>query len=225
MCGRFTITLTKTDFIKYLSGYKDLEVNIDNLDMPAYNVSPSEQVIAMIPVNQGFRVGSIKWGYIPDFTKDLKSVPMIINARSESLLEKKSFKNAIISNRCVIFADSFYEWKKVNGKKIPYRIQLHNQEVFAFAALWSRYKDIDKSIFTAAIITTASTDIMSSIHDRMPVILTKNEIINWLNPNLNDPFAYLKAHQCNQLEAYEVGNYVNLSTHKDMTCIRPLKNT
>lgn len=225
MCGRFTITLTKEDFISYLSKYEDININVDGFNMPNYNIAPSEQILAMIYHDKKYRVGPIKWGFVPSFAKNTKSGLNMINARSETLLEKAAFKNAIKSNRCIIFADSFYEWKKINGKKVPMRIQLKEQEIFAFAGLWSSYKDQEKTIYTATIITTKANNFMSTIHDRMPVILNENDIKSWLDTKTADPTIYLKPYPSELMTSYEVSTHLNKAIHKDSLCITPIKNT
>lgn len=225
MCGRFTITLTKDDFINYLSSYEEIHIDLENTILPNYNVAPSENIIAMIS-NQGhYRVGPLKWGFIPSFAKDIKSSFKMINARAETLLDKVAFKDAIKSRRCVVFADSFYEWKIKNGKKVPMRIQIKDQEVFAFAGLWSTYKDEQNTIHSATIITTNSNNFMSDIHHRMPVILKKDDIKSWLDHQTDNPITYLKPYDSILMKAYEVSDYVNNASHKDPLCIDQIKNT
>lgn len=225
MCGRFTITLSKEDFIRYLSKYKQLEIKIDDLMLPNYNVAPTENVVAMIKHNDTYRVGPLKWGYIPVFAKDPKQI--IINARSESILSKAAFKTNVRHKRCVIFADSFYEWKNIDGKKVAYRIMLKDQQSFAFAAIWSHYKKDEQSIYTVAILTTQANELMQEIHDRMPVILDDDAIQAWLN----DPFdelehlSLLKAFPSDQMTSYQVSSYVNNAFNKDYKCIEKIKST
>lgn len=225
MCGRFTITLSKEDFIRYLSKYKQLEIKIDDITLPNYNVAPTENIAAMIKYKDSYRVGPLSWGFIPFFAKDNKKT--IINARSETILEKTVFKDSVLHKRCVIFADSFYEWKNTNGRKTPYRILVKDQKLFAFAGLWSQYKNDDKSIFTATILTTKANEMMSDIHDRMPVILTDDQIDTWLN----EPFIekthikLLTPYPSKLMYSYEVSPYVNASVHKDQKCILQIKST
>lgn len=221
MCGRFTITLTKQDFLNYLMRYEDIEINLDENLLPNYNVSPTEDIIAMIKPDQTYRVGAIKWGLIPHFITDLSKSKPLINARAETLLEKNAFKQSTISKRCVIFADSFYEWKNVNGKKVPFRIMLKSKEVFAFAGIWSTNKKTEQTIYSAAIITTKANELMKDIHERMPVILENKDIDTWLNPNFDKDkhLSLLKPYDSKAMFAYEVSTYVNMATHKDKTCI------
>lgn len=225
MCGRFTITLSKDDFIRYLSKYKQLEIKIDDITLPNYNVAPTENIAAMIKYKDSYRVGPLTWGFIPFFAKDNKKI--IINARSETILEKTLFKDSVLHKRCVIFADSFYEWKNINGKKVPYRILVKDQKLFAFAGLWSHYKKDDQSIYTATILTTKANELMSDIHERMPVILINDQIDTWLN----EPFiekAHMKLlnpYPSELMYSYEVSPYVNSSAHKDQKCIAQIKST
>ena len=225
MCGRFTITLSKDDFIRYLSKYKQLEIKIDDIKLPKYNVAPTEQILAMIKYKDSYRVGPLTWGFIPYFATDTKKI--IINARSETILEKNSFKDSLLHKRCVIFADSFYEWKNVDGRKIPYRIMLKDENLFAFAGLWSHYKKDEQSLYTATILTTHANELMSNIHERMPIILDDNQIDTWLN----GPFVeashinLLTSYPSELMYAYQVSPYVNSSTHKDPKCIEQIKST
>jgi putative SOS response-associated peptidase YedK len=225
MCGRFTITLSKDDFIRYLSKYKQLEINIDDITLPNYNVAPTENIAAMIKYNDSYRVGPLKWGFIPSFASDTKKI--IINARSETILEKALFKDSVFHKRCVIFADSFYEWKSVDGRKIPYRIMIKDKKMFAFAGLWSHYKKDGQSLYTAVILTTKANKLMADIHDRMPVILGDDQIDAWLNaPFIEESHIKILASYPSELMySYKVSPYVNSSTHKDQKCIKQIKST
>lgn len=225
MCGRFTITLSKEDFIKYLSKYKQLEIKIDDIELPNYNVAPTDQVVAMIKHKDTYRVGPLKWGYIPIYAKDSKNI--LINARSETILEKAAFKTNLKQKRCVIFADSFYEWKNIHGKKVPYRILLKDEKPFAFAGIWSHYQKDNHSIYSATIITTHANELMQNIHDRMPIILDDDGINTWLNEPFDEAIhmSCLKQYPSNLMKYYEVSSYVNQTLHKDRHCIDKIKST
>lgn len=225
MCGRFTVTLSKEDFIRYLSKYKQLEIKIDNIMLPNYNIAPTEDIIAMIKHKDIYRVGAIKWGFIPHFALDTKKI--IINGRSETILDKSIFKDSVIHKRCVIFADSFYEWKTKDDKKTPYRIQLKNQKIFAFAGLWSHYKKDETSIYTATILTTKANALMQNIHDRMPVILVDQQVDLWLKEPFieNTHIDLLKPYPSEFMFFDQVSDYVNTASHKDKRCIEKIKST
>jgi len=227
MCGRFTITLTKDDFIKYLSRYKDIEIKIDDVFLPQYNIAPGENIIVMLKHQNIYKVGPITWGFIPSYIKDIKSFKPLINTREETIYTKNIFKSSVISRRCVIFADSFYEWKMINGKKVPYRIMLNNQELFAFAGIWTLNKNNEQTLYTSSIITTAANTFMKDIHDRMPVILDQKDIKLWLDQDFNQEkhLSLLKPYASNQMKAYQVSPHVNNSRNKDENCILNTEST
>lgn len=214
MCGRFTLTLSKADFLKYLFKYEDSIINLDAFVMPNYNIAPSEPVVSMINHQGQYRIGTITWGFVPSFIKDLHAFKPLINARAETILTKKSFKDALKFRRCVVFADSFYEWKTIHGKKVPYRILTKNQEVFAFAALWGSYKSNNKIQYGAVIITTKANNFIKDIHERMPVILDEDEVKAWLSLETVDPIKYLNSYSSDLMSAYPVSSKVNSALFK-----------
>lgn len=177
MCGRFTLTAEKEQLIDAFQ----LEFFPDEYE-PSYNIAPSQQVLAAVQSNSIRRCGYIKWGLVPCWVKDTKKWKPLINARSETLTEKASFKHLLNKNRCIIFADSFYEWKMEAGKKTPYRILTKTGKPFAFAALWDCNRTRSKDLVTCTILTTSANEVVKNIHDRMPVILdTKDAVEIWLN--------------------------------------------
>jgi putative SOS response-associated peptidase YedK len=120
------------------------------------------------------------WGLIPHWKKDGARTKGFINARSETLTEKPSFRDSFKRRRCLIPADGFYEWKKMSRSKIPYRISLEDKDIFAFAGIWDSYHEGDHKVDTVAIVTTESNRLLRSVHSRMPVILTGNDESIWL---------------------------------------------
>lgn len=138
----------------------------------------------------------------------------MINARSETLAEKPSFKKPLQSKRCIIPADSFYEWKRIDSKtKLPMRIKLRSAKLFSFAGLWEKWNSPKgEMIYSCTIITTNSNDLMSPIHDRMPVILTPETEAQWLNPknkNIEDLQKLLVPYEAKDMEAFQVSSEVN----------------
>lgn len=126
---------------------------------PSYNVAPSQSVIAVINNGKENRMGFLRWGLIPPWAKDMSIGYKMINARSETLTEKPSFKNAYQKKRCIIVADSFYEWKRIDSKtKIPMRIKLKSDDLFAMAGLWEKWKSPEgKDIFLAPLLRQVQT--------------------------------------------------------------------
>ncbi len=168
MCGRFTLTIDPAHLQEAFPW-----AVIPNDLTPRFNIAPS-QPVAVIP-NTGEKIVSMyKWGLIPSWSKDPSIGDRMINARSESLAEKPSFRNAYRRRRCLILADGFYEWKPSLGNKSkqPILIRLKDNIPFAFAGLWEHWTAPDGSeILSCTIITTQPNSLLESIHNRMPVIL------------------------------------------------------
>ncbi len=191
---------------------------------PRYNIAPSQEVLGIVngkaPAFQYFR-----WGLIPFWAKDEKIGFRMINARSETLGTKKTFKGLIAKNRCLIVADGFYEWEKTGGRKVPHYILLKSGEPFAFAGLWSSWKDPEgKEVRSCAILTTEANDLVKPVHDRMPVILDKKERVQWLGQTMPDEAALAVLCQPfspKKMTLYEVSTRVNSPTHDDAGCVQP----
>ncbi|MEC0612648.1 SOS response-associated peptidase, partial [Bacillus spizizenii] len=138
----------------------------------------------------------------------------MINARAETITEKPAFRRPLVSKRCIIPADSFYEWKRLDRKtKIPIRIKLKSSALFAFAGLYEKWKTHQGDpLYTCTIITTTPNELMKDIHDRMPVILTYDQEKEWLNPLNTEPDdlqSLLMPYNADDMEAYQVSPLVN----------------
>lgn len=211
MCGRYSLF---TDYAVLIERFDIEETTVSQEAYQAnYNVAPSQQVLAIVNDGEKNRLGQLKWGLIPPWAKDAKIGYKMINARSETVEEKPSFRNAFKKKRCLVIADSFYEWQKKEGQKIPMRIKLKTGEPFAFAGLWESWKSPDgETITSCTILTTGPNVLMASIHDRMPVILTKQDEQIWLDPRIDDMKtvkALLKPYKASDMEAYPVSEQVN----------------
>ena len=211
MCGRFTLS---AEFNEILDRFAIESAIAEDLYNPSYNVAPSQPVLSVINDGNRNRLGYLKWGLIPSWAKDEKIGFKLMNARAETLAEKPSFRDAYKKRRCLIVADSFYEWKHLDQHtKIPMRIKLKTNKLFAMAGIWERWKSPKgNTIFTCTVITTTPNKLMQDIHDRMPVILRPEDEKIWLNPAINDFQVInhlLGPLQEGLLEAYEVSNLVN----------------
>ena len=185
MCGRFT------------NQYEQLPLFFTKFEKPTeltprYNIAPTQNVavVANMPAADR-KIDFFHWGLIPSWAKDRKIGSRMINARSETLSEKPSFRYAYKRKRCLILADGYYEWVSVAGleKKQPVYIRLKSQESFAFAGLWEvwRGKDMDAPIQSCTIITCEPTTFLKKIHHRMPVILPADTHEQWLDPREQKP--------------------------------------
>ncbi|MDV7764819.1 SOS response-associated peptidase [Peribacillus sp. CSMR9] len=222
MCGRFTLF---TD-IEEIKDRFDIQGSFDEEYQFSYNIAPSHSVLSVINDGARNRLGYLRWGLIPFWAKDEKVGYKMINARAESIAEKASFKNAYKKKRCLIIADSFYEWKKEPERKIPMRIKLKNHAPFGMAGLWESWKSREGiNIYSCSVITTVPNELMTSIHDRMPVILKPEDEKDWLNPSINDPAylqQYLKSFDPEQMEAFEVSTDVNSTKNNSPNLIQQI---
>ncbi|MCA3628783.1 MAG: SOS response-associated peptidase [Methylobacterium sp.] len=180
MCGRFALTLPPEAARQYF-GYLE-QPNFP----PRFDIRPTDPV-AVVTATQGARHFMLmRWGFIPGFVKDEKEFPLLINARSETVFEKASFRNAIRRRRCLFIADAFYEWMKLDEKgrkKQPYRIFRPSGEPLAMAGIHETWSSRDGSeIDSCAILTTTANATLAAIHDRMPVILASADFEAWLAP-------------------------------------------
>ncbi|MGN7388386.1 SOS response-associated peptidase [Sporosarcina sp. SAFN-015] len=223
MCGRFTLFAPYYEIIDRF----DIESAFAESDyIPSYNIAPSQQVVAIINDGQKNRLGHLRWGLIPPWAKDEKIGYKMINARAETVAEKPSYRKAFQKQRCILPADSFYEWQRRDGEKIPMRIRLKNDELFAIAGLWESWKSPEgKIIHTCTAITTEPNDLMKPIHDRMPVILKREDEAAWLDPrNADIDFLgnMLMPFDEEQMEAYSVSSAVNSPKNNEESLIVPI---
>jgi putative SOS response-associated peptidase YedK len=204
MCGRYTLrTPLNVLAQQFLFELTALPPGFDL--QPRSNISPTQMIpIVRRPAEQGPRLLALaRWGLIPSWSKDAKSAAKLINARSETLAEKPSFRTAFKKRRCLILADGYYEWKTDGQRKIPHWFRRQDEEPFAFAGLWESWRvppgdplerlaipgkdDGQPRLETATIITTAANELSAGIHDRMPVILPASAYDQWLNPAFQEP--------------------------------------
>ena len=149
----------------------------------------------------------------------------MINARSETVPEKPSFRRAFRERRCLILADGFYEWKRTDDGKQPYYIRMEGGRPFAFAGLWESWRGGREEIRSCTILTTEANDRVSNIHHRMPVILAPEDHGLWLDPDVweADPLLPLLApYPDDVMEAYPVSRFVNRPANDDPRCVEPL---
>jgi putative SOS response-associated peptidase YedK len=220
MCGRFTLL---TPWEELLRTY-DAVSEIESLE-PSYNIAPTQQIAAIIHDGKKRKLGSLRWGLIPPWAPDKKIGSKMINARAETLQEKRSFKKAFQKQRCLIPADSFYEWKTEDGNKQPMRIQHKDKTPFAFAGLWEKWQDDNRStIYTCTIITTEANSFMQQIHHRMPVILPADSQDIWLDRNEQntETLQQILKPFSEELIAYPVSTLVNSPKNNREELINPL---
>lgn len=203
MCGRFSLTSDEQQintFFELAGGNAPY--------VPRYNGAPTQQ-LPVITSERPLRLQLFRWGLIPRWTKELSKMPLI-NARSETLDEKPSFKTVFRERRCLVPADGFYEWVH-SGRKLPYRFTLKDESLFAFAGIWDCWqKPTGEMINSFAILTTDANETMLAIHDRMPVILEKGHYKTWLESNNTEELKrLLKPYPSEEMKKYRVPEAVN----------------
>jgi len=199
MCGRFSLTIAESQTILHRFGLKKIAVDLK----PRYNIAPSQQIAVILNESSDI-LTEARWGLIPHWAKDEKSSYTMINARAESIQEKPAYKEPFQHKRCLIVADSFYEWNK-NSKK-PYRIMLQDESLFSFAGIWDRRN----TVTTCSIITTTPNELMKNIHVRMPVILPQENEKKWLsNITPEEALGMLKPYDAHHMKAYEISPLIN----------------
>jgi putative SOS response-associated peptidase YedK len=176
MCGRFVLI---TDLKNIQKNF-----NIQNIScqyQPGWNIVPGQLIPAVINHNGINQLVCFRWGLIPSWSKDPSIAEGLINARAETVDKKPSFRESFKKRRCLIVADGFYEWKREGNKKIPLYYYLKSGRPFGFAGLYEKWLAPDKKeINTCTIITTAANELIAPVHDRMPVILSKDQEKAWL---------------------------------------------
>lgn len=217
MCGRFGCV--ECDIRKISERFNvtqpDLEVR------PRYNIAPTQNVYAILNVSPN-NLTLARWGLIPHWAENPLMGNRMINARSETLTIKPSYKGLVKTKRCLIIADSFYEWKKERVRKRPFRITLKDDSLFAFAGLWDVWEEDGQKLLTCTIITTAANALIATIHDRMPAILRREDEEKWLKERqYSEALSVLKPFDANAMKAYEISPLVNSPDHDSPEVIRP----
>jgi putative SOS response-associated peptidase YedK len=191
---------------------------------PNYNVAPTQEVPAVVAGNGGGerRLEMLRWGLIPSWADDPGIGARMINARSETVAEKPSFRRAFKERRCLIPADGFYEWQKTNGGKQPHYIRMKNGRPFAFAGLWESWKGDGNEIRSCTILTTNPNDVAGEIHNRRPVILPPEGYEVWLDPDVRETdqlLSLLAPYPHGDMEAYPVSRRVNSPSNNEPSCV------
>lgn len=220
MCGRFTLAIDAEEL------QEDFGLTAVPVEWSArYNLAPTQSVVVVASADLR-QAEWMRWGLIPSWAKDMEIGSRMINARAETLLEKPSFKNAFLRRRCLILADGFYEWKKsIQGKlpSVPYYFQLKDGKPFAFAGLWEFWRSPEGAeIRSCTIITCPPNELVADVHDRMPVILSRESMWNWLKPAPAEQLtAFLRPFAASEMQTYPVSRSVNSPDHDGSDLILP----
>jgi putative SOS response-associated peptidase YedK len=222
MCGRFVLMTPGKELAEQFRCDEFADLG------PRYNIAPT-QLVAIVRFNRETRRREcelLKWGLIPSWSEDPSIGPRLINARAESAGTKPAFRSAFKYRRCLVVADGFYEWKKLDNKrKQPYLFRLSSGKPFAFAGLWERWSSPDGQVTeSCAVLTTDSNDLLRSVHDRMPVILKPDDYTVWLDPEVKTPErlqSMLKPYPPDEMVGRSVSSTVNKADHEGPDCVEP----
>lgn len=216
MCGRFALAHPKGTLEEWfgVSALPDLT--------PAYNIAPSSKILTIREGKDG-RTGSLmRWGLLPPWATDASKLPILNNARGETVSEKPMFKQALLKRRCIIPISGFYEWQVIPGQKTkqPFYISFKDGKPMALAGIWesSKLPEGDSGLFldTCTILTIGSNTLVEPIHDRMPVILDRENWSTWLTTEsvtLSQLAPLIKPFDAERMQAWCVSNEVNRATN------------
>jgi putative SOS response-associated peptidase YedK len=218
MCGRFTLT-TPPQALEEL-----FEIRCTDNLAPRYNIAPTQQASIIGRAQNGQReLRKFNWGLVPQWAKDTSQAAKTINARSETLTEKPTFREAFARRRCLIPTDGFYEWAtRADGGKQPYFLALADRRCFAFAGLWEGWRSPAGEIHRSfTIITTTAIAELEDLHHRMPVILPPESYAAWLDAAASPASlqAMLQPYRLQPVTRLAVGPTVNNARRDDESCL------
>jgi putative SOS response-associated peptidase YedK len=221
MCGRSTLHDAPTNMLERFS----LPPMLPGF-VARYNIYPSQQQWTIGRARSGEAVvRQLRWGLIPSWANDPSIGQRMINARAESLTEKPSWSTPLRTQRCLILADGYYEWKAEGKKKVPFYFRLADGRAFGLAGLWDRWDRGETPLETCTVITTAAGPRTSPYHHRMPVLLSDEAATAWLAPSASvaELKSLMVAYEGEDLEMYEVSRYVNDPAHDSAECIQRIE--
>ena len=226
MCGRFTRVTPVADIAKTFHAIVQAEEIA-----PSFNITPTQLVYVVKGVEQRV-ISGVHWGLVPSWSTDISRASSMINARSESIREKPSFRNLIARNRCVIPMNGYYEWKpqmsngKVVGKQ-PYFFQgvteseYCHDEMLAIAGLWTTWGSGDDTFISCSALTTEAVGAIAGVHNRMPFFLNSDGVDAWLSKSIDIDVDSFQNGDGNQVEIVLVSKRVNNAHNDDASLIEP----
>ncbi len=226
MCGRFTLYASPHEIATLF------DLPEEPILAPRYNVAPTQPVglVRLSPQTQAREWALMHWGLIPSWSKDPSIGARMINARSETVAEKPSFRAAFKRRRCLVPVSGFYEWQKLAKGKQPHYITARTEGPLAIAGLWEYWEGADgAALESCTLLTTAANELMSTLHDRMPVFIASEDFDEWLGDGKEESRRYLDSLQHllrpapePLLTTYPVSPYVSNARNEGESCIAPL---
>lgn len=221
MCGRFAMieplgVITRAFFID------DVLADIRE----SYNIAPGSSIPAVIHEESRRKLTVFRWGLVPRWAKEPSIGARLINARSETVTEKPSFRDAVKRRRCLIIASGFYEWKKEGKGSTPFYIYPESEKLFGLAGIFENWASPEGAeLSTCSILTTGPNSLIAQIHDRMPVIIPREQGDLWMDPS-SRPEEYLSMlapYPADRMGMHPVSTEMNSPANDSQVCIRPLQ--
>ncbi|MFC3073044.1 SOS response-associated peptidase [Shinella pollutisoli] len=193
MCGRFAL-IAKSDLLREFLDVADLDD-----PPPRYNIAPTQPILVVVAGEKRApgsnlperRAILVRWGFLPGWVKDPRDFPLLINARAETAVGKASFRAAMRHRRILVPASGFFEWRRPaekGAKSQAYWIRPRHGEIVAFAGLMETWSSPDGSeVDTGAILTTAANGDIAHIHNRMPIVVRREDFSRWLDCRTQEP--------------------------------------
>jgi putative SOS response-associated peptidase YedK len=220
MCGRFSLHTPESKIREAFNRVHTRSLGLK----PRYNIAPSQDIPIIRDTDTSREMVMVQWGLIPAWSREPRTKYSTINARIESVAQKPAYRMPFRHRRCLIPADGFYEWKVINGNKIPHHIRMKDGSVFAFAGLWDHWEGEEQTLDSCTIIVMPANEVMKPVHERMPAIIAPAHYDLWLDSRVTEKqeiIQYLNSAPSSQLTAYPVSTRVNSPKHDDIECIQP----
>jgi putative SOS response-associated peptidase YedK len=219
MCGRFAQTTSSEDLVRLFQLIMGVSAS------PRFNLAPTQPVLTVRASPNGRIPQAMRWGLVPPWAPDLKRGASMINARAETVFEKRTFSQPARQQRCIIPASGFYEWRETPAGKMPTLFRPADSSVFRFAGLWSAWaQDDGEVVYTTTILTTEANTVMRPFHHRMPVILSSEDSDRWLCSETQQPdqlLPLLRPAPPKAISLLPVSKRVNNVRHDDQRCWDP----
>ena len=223
MCGRAYSTYTEDElYARYIN--ERAKRNPLGLK-PNYNMAPTHKVPVVRIVEGERQLNLFQWQFIPPHEPEFKTKLSTINARCESVFQSRLYGKSILEQRCIVPISGFFEWKQSEGGKRPFCIRLKDEPIMSVAGIWSVWRRQGEERFSFSILTTEANSLMAGIHNRMPVILSRAQEADWLNPEVHEETEIqplLKPCPSEWLEAFEVSTLVNSPRNNQPEVLKPL---
>lgn len=217
MCGRYSLVPTEDMAARFNVEEQQLPL------LPRYNVAPS-QAMPVVVRNSPNRLVAMQWGLVPAWSKEPRTTFSTINARAETIATSAVFRGPFKARRCLVPASGFYEWQPADRGKQPYCIRLRGGDLFAFAGLYDLWRDDEgNELHSYTIITTTPNAVVAPIHNRMPVILRREDEDVWLDTDAGPAQlrSLLAPYPADEMEAFTVSRAVNSPANESAELLQP----